>query len=95
MSDTDWLSNVATEPSKLKREAAKRKKPYQEISVAKSVVEDHLNDGWEIAKELKIKTRLRKLWTHDQRLENRVWYLFYLLDRIGRLRASPRTAGAG
>ena len=50
-----------------------------QISVAKSAVEDYLNDGWEIEKELKIKTRLRKPWSHDQRLENKVWHLFYLL----------------
>jgi len=79
MPDTEWLNIVATEPRKLKREAAKRRKSYQEISCDKSAVEDHLNDGWEIDRELKSKTRLRKPWAHDQRLENRVWYLFYLL----------------
>ena len=79
MADSEWLSTVTTEAGGLNREAAKRRKAYQQISVAKSAVEDHLNDGWEIEKELRIKTRLRKPWSHDQRLENKVWHLFYLL----------------
>ena len=65
--------------SRLKKEAAIRKKTYREISVSKSAVNDYLEKGWEVEKPLKIKTRLRKAWGHDERLENRVWYLFYLL----------------
>ena len=64
---------------KLKREAAKRRKPNKEISVAKSSTGDYLRDGWTIERELKTKNRIRKPWTHDERLENRVWHLFYLL----------------
>jgi DNA sulfur modification protein DndB len=79
MPDTEWLSGLSKEPTKLKREAAKRRKPYEEISVAKSAVQEHVDTGWEIDRELKIKTRLRRQWSHDERLENRVWHLFYLL----------------
>lgn len=74
-----WLEPVITDAGKLKREAAKRRKPFQELSIAKSEVEEYLNDGWEVVRELKIKSRVRKPWSHDKRLENRVWYLFYLL----------------
>lgn len=79
MPDCEWLITVTTDSSKLKREATKRRKPYQELSVAKSAVNDFLDNGWEVDRELKIKTRIRKPWSHDERLENRVWHLFYLL----------------
>ena len=74
-----WLEPVITDAGKLKREAAKRRKSFQELSVAKSEVEEYINDGWEVVRELKIKSRVRKPWSHDKRLENRVWHLFYLL----------------
>ncbi len=79
MPDTEWLDPISTEAKKLKRAAAKRRKAYQELSVLKSAVQEHLDAGWEVDRELKIKTRIRKPWSHDERLENRVWYLFYLL----------------
>lgn len=79
MSGLIWLRSMNTEVNKLKREAAKRRKPYQELSVAKSCVQEYFDDGWEVDRELKIKTRIRKLWAHDAALENRVWYLLYLL----------------
>ena len=76
---SQWLEPVITDAGSLKREAAKRRKPFQELSIAKSEVEEYLNDGWEVVRELKIKSRVRKPWSHDKRLENRVWHLFYLL----------------
>lgn len=79
MSDSEWLNAVSIGIKQLKREAAKRRKPYQELSVAKSGVQEHLESGWEIDRELTIKTRIRKPWSHDEKLENRTWYLFYLL----------------
>ena len=79
MLDTQLLGPITTEPSKLKREAVKRRKPYEEVSVAKSSAQDYLADGWELDKELKIKTRLRRPFSHDHKLENQVWMLFYLL----------------
>lgn len=79
MSDTEWLCPMTTEPNKLKREAALRRNNYQILSIVKSAVPDYLADGWEEDRELKTKTRIRKLWAHDHKLENRVWYLFYLL----------------
>jgi len=77
--DTEWLDSICTDSKKLKREAAKRRKAYQELSVLKSSVQEYIDDGWEVDKELKIKTRIRKPWSHDQKLENKVWYLFHLL----------------
>ncbi len=79
MPDTVWLDALSTDPKKLKLEAAKRRKPYEQASVAKSVAHEYLDSGWEVERQLKIKTRLQRLWSHDERLENRVWHLFYLL----------------
>jgi len=79
MADSEWLRTLTKEPTKLRREAKKRRISYEEISVVKSAVQEYLDAGWEIDRELKSKTRLRRLWSHDERLENRVWYLFYLL----------------
>lgn len=79
MPNLEWLNPLCTEAGKLKREAATRRKAYQELSVTTTSVQDYLGAGWEVDSELKIKTRIRKPWAHDERLENRVWYLFYLL----------------
>lgn len=82
MSEEKWLEPLLTNHSKLSREAAKRRKPYEQISVPKGHVDELLNGGWEIDKELKIKTRLRRKRNSDEVLENRVWLLFFLMGYI-------------
>lgn len=79
MADTVWLKGLSAEPARLKREAVRRRKPHEETSVAKSAVQEHIDGGWEIDRELKFRARLRRQWSEDERLENRVWQLFYLL----------------
>jgi len=79
MADIKWLTPLVTEPPQIKREATWRGKPYQEASVSNTLVPEYLEQGWELVQERARKSKLRKLWPHDQRLENRVWYLFYLL----------------
>ncbi|MGK7390813.1 MAG: DGQHR domain-containing protein [Candidatus Cyclobacteriaceae bacterium M2_1C_046] len=49
------------------------------ISVDHSLVEDYIDKGWEIEKELKTKTRLFKPKTHSKRFEDEVWCQFYQL----------------
>jgi len=70
---------MLTEPGKLQREAVKRRKDYLELSVLKALVPEYLESEWQIDRDLKINTRLRKPCGHDERLENKVWYLCYLL----------------
>jgi DNA sulfur modification protein DndB len=73
------LKPLLADAAALKREAAKRRKPFKETSVAKSDAAELIDQGWEVAQELKRTTRLRREWPHEERLENRVWLLFYLL----------------
>lgn len=70
---------MSTDNGRLKREAAKRRKPNQTISVAKADLQSHLEDGWEIEKELTRVYNLKKPWSHDKLLENKVWLLHFLL----------------
>lgn len=79
MSEGKWLVSMSTDHSKLSREAAKRRRSYALISIKKALVEDHLADGWEIDKELKSRMRMRKNRTPDESIENRVWFLLFLL----------------
>ena len=79
MDDNTDLEPILDTPNKLSREATKRRKPYEEISVFKKEVKDYLKDGWEIQKKLKIKTRLRRQRAVDEKLENKTWLLMFLL----------------
>lgn len=79
MGELHWLNAMSSDPAALKREAAKRMKSYDELSVAHSDVDLYVSQGWYVADVMKRKTALRRLWTHDQALENRTWALFYLL----------------
>jgi len=74
-----WLKEITSDPGKLRREAAKRRKTHKEESIPKALLEDYKNDGWEIDRELVRKIKMRKPFNHDERLENRVWHLHYLL----------------
>lgn len=76
---SEWMAPIVTEPGRLKREATKRKKTHQEESIPKALVPEYIEAGWEVARELKTRTRMRRPWPHEERLENRTWYLFHLL----------------
>ncbi len=58
------------------------------MSVSKSSVPDYIENGWAVQREMKYKCRIRKDWSHDEKLENRVWSLLYLLGypELGELR---------
>lgn len=79
MSEILWLDTVTTDAGKLRREAAVRRKPHEYLSVAKALTAEYESQGWVVDRELKTKNKLKKAWSHDQALENRVWHLFYML----------------
>jgi DGQHR domain-containing protein len=71
------LEPLLNETSKIRREAAKRRNPYDYVSISKSEVDAYVANGWSIEKELKQKTRLKRQRPIDVWLENRVWMLFH------------------
>ena len=79
MSEKKWLKEICKDHGKLQREAAKRRKAFKEESVSIALLEEYIADGWELDRELKKKVKLRRPFSHDERLENKVWYLAYLL----------------
>ncbi len=74
------LYPLITNSRQLRREAAKRRKPYITISVDKPSIDQYLQQGWEKDEELTRKTRLKRIKPVDERLENRLWYLLFRLS---------------
>ena len=61
-------------PSKsLKNTINKRNKPNIFESVAPELVEQYINDGWNIDREFKTKVRMTRLKSHDMAFEDEVW----------------------
>ena len=78
--ETDWVMGpLLSTLHDLAREARKRKTNYDTKSVNRDQVEKYQQQGWEFDKRLKTKTRIRRFKPLDERLENRVWTLFYKL----------------
>jgi DNA sulfur modification protein DndB len=74
------IGPISKEPGQQAREAAKRKRGHDVVSVAESDVAARLADGWEQVKKLKgQKVRLQRTIPIDRQLENRLWMLFYLM----------------
>ncbi len=73
------ISSLLTTPEDLKKSAVKARKEFIELSVKKEEAASYLENGFEIATELIRKTKLRRPITTQERLERKVWLLFYLL----------------
>lgn len=61
------------------KELRARKKTYISKSIPKKNIqdlEDHLKEGWEVEKEYKNSTRVKKEKSHDILFEDKVWSLF-------------------
>ncbi len=54
----------------------KRKLEYIETNVKHALVPEYVDNGWEITRELKFTTRLRKQKSADVYFEDRIWRLF-------------------
>ncbi|MBO6659881.1 MAG: DGQHR domain-containing protein [Roseivirga sp.] len=76
--EIDQIKNKLTDDvSQLGKIYKSKKSPFISISIDHNLVDDYLNDGWEIEKILKTKTRLRKPKTHHKMFEDDVWCQFY------------------
>ncbi|MEG0757487.1 MAG: hypothetical protein RR505_03710, partial [Raoultibacter sp.] len=77
--DEIYLNSMHCDDVALSKEASWRKKSHEEKSVDKVLVQDYLDQGFEIIKESVRKASISRPWDHDKLLENRVWTLFYKL----------------
>ena len=68
-----FLGPLLTDPSKIRREAVRRRKPFDEKSVAAEAIPDHEAKGWQVDRKLKRVTRVKREKEIDERLENRFW----------------------
>ena len=56
--DIDYLGPLLTDPSRIKREAVRRRKPFDEKSVSPDDIPDHEAKGWQVDRKLKRKTKV-------------------------------------
>ncbi len=70
-----YLEPLLTDPSKILKEAVRRRKLFNEKSVAGDAIQEHVAQGWQFYRKLKRVTKVRKEIEIDERLENRFWML--------------------
>jgi DNA sulfur modification protein DndB len=74
-----YLGPLLTDPSKIRREAVRRRKPFDEKAVSAETIPEHEADGWQVDRKLKRVTKVRREKQIDERLENRFWMLLFKL----------------
>src|SRR5580693_4016967 len=75
----EYLRPLLTDPSRIRREAVRRRKPFDEKSVSADTIPDHEAKGWQVDRRLKRVTRVKREKEIDERLENRFWMLLFKL----------------
>jgi hypothetical protein len=78
-----YLGPLLTDPSRIRREAVSRRKPFDEKSVSFDTIPDHEAKGWQVDRKLKRVTRVKREKEIDERLENRFWMLLFKLGYRG------------
>lgn len=76
---TASLGPLLIEPSKLAREAVKRRKPIHEETISAAQIPEYEAEGWQLDRTLKRHTRMKREKAIDERLENRFWMLLFRL----------------
>src|SRR5581483_10933672 len=74
-----YLGPVLSDPNHLRREAVKRRKPYDELSIEPEAQTRYESEGWHRERRLKRKAKLRREKQLSERLENRFWMLLFKL----------------
>jgi len=80
--DTEqYLGPLLTDPSRIKREAVRKRKLFDEKSVSADAISDHEAKGWQVDTKRKLKraTKVKREKDIDERLENRFWMLLFKL----------------
>lgn len=75
----NFLGPLLTDPSRIRREAVRRRKLFDEKSVAADAIPDHEAEGWQVDRKLKRVTKVKREKEIDERLENRLWMLLFRL----------------
>ena len=60
-------------------EYKKRRQPYSTKRISQAELQAHIDDGWELDRELQRGVRVRRTKKLDEQLENQLWVLLYLL----------------
>ncbi len=76
---TEFLGPLLTDPTRIRRVAVGRRKPFDEKSVSADTIPDHEAKGWQVDRKLKRVTRVKREKEIDERLENRFWMLLFKL----------------
>jgi len=76
----EFFGPLLDEPSKIKREAVRRRKQFDEKSINAEEIPEYEAEGWQVDKRLKRSIRVKRPKAIDERLENRFWML---LARLG------------
>jgi DNA sulfur modification protein DndB len=77
--DIRYLGALITDATRIRREAVRRRKPFDEKSVAADAIQDHESKGWQVDRRLKRVTKVKREKDIDERLENRFWMLLFKL----------------
>ena len=78
-SNSEYLGPLLVDPSKIRREAVRRRKPFDELSIAPEAIPEYEAMGWQVDRKLKRVTKVKREKAIDQRLENRFWMLLFKL----------------
>ena len=80
MKSLQHLGPLVKDGSPRVTERRKRKNLYKNETIAKGAVDEYVEEGWDIDRELTTRTRMKKPKDFDENFENRVWLLF---DQLG------------
>jgi DNA sulfur modification protein DndB len=75
-----FFGPLLTDSSKIKREAVRRRKQFDEKSITAEEIPEYEAEGWQVDRRLKRSIRVKRPKAIDERLENRFWML---LARLG------------
>jgi DNA sulfur modification protein DndB len=70
-----YLGSLLTDPSKIRREAVGKRKPFDEKSISADALPEYEADGRQLDRQLKRVTKVKREKPIDERLENRFWLL--------------------
>jgi DGQHR domain-containing protein len=78
--NVELFGPLLTEPSKIKREAVRRRNQFEEKAITAPEIPAYEAEGWQVDRKLKRSIRVKRPKEIDERLENRFWML---LARLG------------